>query len=155
MLKINLQKFAEDTEPVQKPEATKEPAKETASTPAQGKVWTDEYVQGLREEAKNHRLAKKAYEAKLRSLLGLKEDEEISDDRITQYQQSQSKAIEEAILKANDRLIKAEIKSLEGYDTKLVERLLDKSKLTINEDGTVTGLKEAVETLATEFPQIT
>ena len=122
--------------------------------PAQGKVWTDEYVQGLREEAKTNRLAKKNLEAKLKTLIGLKDDEDIDDAKITSYQAQKKAEVENAITKANERLILAEIKSLEGYDAKLVSRLLDKSKVTIADDGTITGIKEAVEALAIEYPQI-
>ena len=48
----------------------------------------------------------------------------------------------------------AEIKSLDGYDVKLVSRLLDRSKVTIEEDGTIKGLKEAITALEEEFPQV-
>ena len=56
--------------------------------------------------------------------------------------------------KANDRFILAEIKALDGYDTKLVSRLIDKSKLKVGDDGEVVGLKEALAELEKEFPQI-
>ena len=56
--------------------------------------------------------------------------------------------------KANERLLQAEIKSLDGYDSKLVSRLIDRSKVKITEDGAIEGLKEAVEALEAEFPQI-
>lgn len=62
--------------------------------------------------------------------------------------------IEATLQKANDRYILAEIKALDGYDTKLVSRLIDKSKLKISDDGEVTGLKEALVELEAEFPQI-
>jgi len=125
----------------------------TPPTAPQGKVWTDEYVQGLREEAKTNRLAKKSAEAKLKTLLGLKEDEDIDDAKITAYQASLTKAQNDAIAKANARLITADIKSLEGYNAKLVEALIDKSKVTIADDGT-TNVKELVAALEVEFPQI-
>lgn len=121
---------------------------------ASGKVWTDEYVTGLREEAKTYRLGKKAVESKLRSLLGLKDDDVIDDNAIATYQLSQQQLVSNAMVKANERLISAEIKTLEGYDSKLVERLLDKSKIEIKEDGSIIGLKDAVEALAVEFPLI-
>jgi len=136
---------------------TTPPAQQTtppAPPTPQGKVWTDEYVQGLREEAKTNRLAKKNLETKVKSLIGLKDDEEIDDAKINTYQANLTKAQSEAIAKANARLLTAEIKQLEGYDSKLIERLLDKSKVTITEDGEVTGLKEAVEALEVEFPLI-
>ena len=121
---------------------------------AQGKVWTDEYVQGLREEAKDNRIKAKGYESKLRKAIGLSDDEELNDDKITAYQDKLKRDYEAAISKADDRLIQAEIKSLEGYDTKLVAKLLDKSDVKIADDGTVTGITEALAKLEAEFPQV-
>jgi hypothetical protein len=117
-------------------------------------VWTDEYVSGLRAEAKEHRLAKKQYETHLRSLLGLTADDEISDSRVTAWQKEQQQASKDALSKANARLLDAEIKGLDGYDKKLVSKLIDRSVITIEEDGTVKGLTEQLEALATEFPAI-
>lgn len=132
------------------------PATTPATPPAAptGKTFSEDYVQTLREEAKTNRIAKKAAEAKLKTLLGLKDDEDIDDAKITAFQAKHQVELSTALQKANARLISAEIKSLEGYDAKLVERLLDKSKLNISDDGTVTGLKEAVAELEKEFPQI-
>lgn len=118
------------------------------------KVYPHTYVKSLRDENKDLRLKGKAAEAKLKTLLGLKDDEDIDDAKITAYQNNLTKAQNDAIAKANARLITAEIKSQDGYDVKLVERLLDKSKLTIGDDGSVTGLKEALTALEAEFPQI-
>jgi hypothetical protein len=119
-----------------------------------GKVFTEEYVLSLREESKSHRLGRKQRETQLRTILGLKEEDEITDAAITAYTQSVESKIQTATAKANDRLILAAIRGVEGYDTKLVERLIDRTKLTITEDGEVTGIKEAVEALEKEFPQI-
>jgi len=127
----------------------------TPQTPAaQGKTFTEEYVVSLREEAKSNRLAKKNLEAKLRNLIGLKEDEDIDDAKITSYQAKILQDNATAITTANNRLIQAEIKNLEGYDTKLVSKLLDKSEVKIADDGTVTGIKEALAKLELEFPQV-
>lgn len=135
-------------EPV-KPEPKVEPKQEP-----EGKMFSEDYVKGLRDENKTYRLAKKELEAKLKALIGLKDEEDIDDAKIESYKTTTQAELTAAIAKANDRLILAEIKSLEGYDPKLVARLLDKSKVTIAEDGTVTGLKEAVAELEKEFPQI-
>ena len=145
--KIPLQFFAEG-EPTANP-----PANPTATVP-QGKVWTDEYVQGLREENKQRRLAEKTANTRIKTLLGLKEEEEIDDAKITAFQTNQSAKITAAEQNANAKLLLAEIKSMYGYDTQLVLRLVDKSKVTIDADGNITGLQEAVEALAIEFPQI-
>lgn len=125
----------------------------TPPAPA-GKTFSEEYVQALREEAKGHRLEKKAAQDKLRFIMGLTPDDEISDAKIAEFQQKQAGAITAALEKANARLIAAEIRSLDGYDTKLAERLIDKSKITVADDGTVTGIKEQMAELEKDFPAI-
>lgn len=134
--------------------ATGSPAAIPAPAAAQGKVWTDEYVTSLREEAKENRLARKASEAKLRAVMGLKDGEDATDERIAAYVASRENALKEALSKANDRLITAEIRGMDGYNPKLVERLLDRSKIKVADDGTVTGVKEALEALEKDFPEI-
>lgn len=126
-----------------------------------GKTFSEDYVKTVREEAKENRIARKAAEqeviaikAKFKSLIGLKDTDDLNDDALTKYQSRQAEQLTVAMQKSNARLIQAEIKSLNGYDTKLVDRLLDKSKIKIDDDGNITGLKEAVEALAVEFPQI-
>ena len=37
---------------------------------------------------------------------------------------------------------------------KLANKLLDKSKITIDDDGNITGLQEALKELEKEFPEI-
>jgi len=150
-IRMNLQMFAEG-------DPTPEP---TPAPSPQGKTFSEDYVKTIREEAKENRIARKAAEAevlstkaKFKALIGLKDDEDIDDVKISAYQASQQKALETALTKANARLITAEIKSLEGYDPKLVERLIDKSKIVIDDEGKITGLKEAVTALETEFPAI-
>lgn len=130
-------------------------------TKVTGKTFSEDYVKTVREEAKENRLARKAAEAeviavkaKFKTLIGLKDTDELDDSKITAYQSAQEQKLTTALQKANERLLQAEIKSLEGYDAKLVDRLLDKSKVTIAEDGTITGLAEAVTALETEFPSI-
>jgi len=143
MVKINLQRFAEADG-------------EEDATPKQklGKVWTDDYVAQLREEAKNHRIAKKQYESMLRKIMSLKDDEEINEDKVKRYTESQNAILNANVTKANQRLIAAEIKGLAGYDQKLVDRLIDRTKLSVAEDGSVVGLADAMKLLEAEFPQV-
>ena len=157
---MNLQLFADGDEdetgtgaPI-KPEAPPAQPQKQFSPQPQGKTFSEDYVQALREEAKGNRIAKKNLESKLRDLIGLKPDEDLSDDRINGFKTAQDSAVANALRTANDRLLKAEIKSLEGYDSKLLERLLDKTKITIEDDGTVVGLKEAAAEIEQEFPQV-
>lgn len=131
------------------------PAANPAPAPAaQGKIWTDEYVQALRDEAKNNRLQKRAYESHLRTLMGLKEGEDIDDSKVAQYKASIDKASADVLTKANERLILAELRGMTEYNTKLAEKLVDRSKINVAEDGTVTGVAEALTALALEFPEI-
>lgn len=124
-----------------------------AESKASGKLFSEDYVVQLREEAKNTRLAKKRVEDFARKALGLKEDEELNEEKITTFNAKQ----QEVINKANARLIAAEIRSFgNDYDVKLVERLIgaDSTGIEILDDGSVNGVKERIEALAVEFPQL-
>lgn len=151
---LNIQHHAEGDPPVVPPVTPPVVPPVTPPPSPQGKVWTDEYVSGLRSEAAGHRTEKQKYQAHVRTLMGLAPDVEINETMITNFQKEQTQAAKKTLETANARLLSAEIKSLQGYDAKLVERLLDKSKITIGEDGTITGLTEAVTALETEFPAI-
>jgi len=139
-----------DPAPATAPTAPSTPA----TAPATGKVWTDDYVQQLRDEAKNHRLGKKTAETLLRKVLGLKDEEDIDETKITAYQTKQQQAIADAASKANARVIAAEIKLMADYDPKLLARLVDHSKISVDDAGNVTGLKEQLPALEAEFPAI-
>ena len=125
------------------------------------KLFSEDYVKTIREEAKENRLARKAAEEerdrlalKFKDIIGLNPEDALKDESITLYKENLTKNMNAALEKANERLLQAEIKSLDGYDVKLVSRLLDRSKVMIEEDGTVKGLKEAITALEEEFPQI-
>lgn len=147
MLKpMNLQLFAEPGDSV----PTSEPAL------AAGKTYSEDYVYALRGESANYRTRAKSYEGALRTVLGLKDGEELGDlnARLSAYQQNQTKQQSAALEAANKRLIGAEMRTLEGYDHKLLEKLIDLSNVKVSEDGTVTGLKEAAEAAAKDFPAV-
>lgn len=149
MLKpMNLQLFAEPAN------EERDPAKDTP--PATGKTYTEDYVSALRGESANYRTHAKSYEGALRTVLGLKDGEELGDlnARLSAYQQNQTKQQSAALEAANKRLIGAEMRALEGYDHKLLEKLIDLSNVKVAEDGTVTGLKEAAEAAAKDFPAV-
>jgi hypothetical protein len=133
----------------------------TEVTNPTGKVFSEDYVKTIREEAKENRLARKAaeqqYEAitlKVKELIGLKPEDQLKEEHFATYKQKMESEKAEMLTKANEKLLQAEIKILDGYDGKLVSRLLDRSKVTIADDGTITGLKEALTALEEEFPQI-
>jgi len=148
MLKPNIQLFAEEAEP--------KPAEPTHTPTPTGKTFTEDYVLNLREESKNYRISAKTNEAALRSVLGLKDGEEIGDvhERIAVMQKDRENAINDALSTANKRLISAEIRALDGYDHKLLAKVIDMSNVKVDENGDVTGLKEAVEAAAKEFPAV-
>jgi len=147
-------------------DAIVEPIQATIQTipvanPPQGKTFSEDYVHTIREEAKENRLARKAAEdankanmAKFKTLLGLTEEDKLDDAKIAEYKANQESKEAAVMQKANNRLIEAEIKSLDGYDSKLIMRLLDRSKIEIDDEGKSIGLQEAVEALAVEFPSV-
>lgn len=94
----------------------------------------------------------KAYGDALRRLLGVPEGEELGglEERVTAFE----KAMEAKFQAARDQVISAELKALSGYNTKLLDRLLDRSKLTVDDNGKVVGLEEAVKQIETEFPEV-
>lgn len=150
-LQLNLRTF--DGEPPATPPATPPAVPPATPAPPAGRTYSEDYVKDLREEAKSHRMTAKQYETRLRTLLGVKEGD-ITDEHVSAFQTNQTKANADALAKANDRLISAEIRLLEGYNHKLLEKLIDRSKVTVSDTGEVTGLKEAAEELLKEFPEL-
>lgn len=92
------------------------------------------------------------YEAAFRKLFGIAEDEEIGDldDRISTFSAEREKLLEAA----KNKVIDAGISSLEGYNGKLLARLIDRTKITVDENGNITGLAEAAKAVAEEFPDV-
>lgn len=92
------------------------------------------------------------YENVLRGLLGLQQNESLDnlDERTKSYKDN----LESKNLQLNEKLIKAELKGLKGYDTKLLAKVLDYSGIKVADDGTVTGLAEAVAIAEKEYPAV-
>lgn len=121
------------------------------------RLFSEDYVKALRSEAAENRVKAKNLEKKLKSILGIKEDEVIEDwdTLITTYQTNLQKAQQEQLEKVKELLFQAELKKLENqYNLKLVNKLLDKSKIQINDDGNITGLQEALKELEKDFPEV-
>jgi len=143
-LKPNIQFFAEGDPPADPPAAA--PVEPVGDN---GKTYSADYVSALRRESAGHRSRANTVEKAVRTAFALKDNEDVGDlsERLT--------AREAAILeKSNSRLIAAEMKGLEGYDIKLLDKLIDHSKITVDENGDVKGMKEAVEACAKEYPQV-
>ena len=94
----------------------------------------------------------KVYADALRKLLNVPEDEELGDleERIGRFEEKAAAALSAA----RNQVIDAELKALQGYDTKLLDRLLDRSKLTIGDDGRVSGLEKELKQIEAEFPAV-
>lgn len=117
-------------------------------------VFSADYVKALRTENKNHRLTAKSYETALKGILGVDDLNDL-DNKIQSFTAQQAKAISEATATANERLIKAELKAkTAGYDEKLLMKLIDMTKIAINEQGAITGIDEAIKAVEDEFPQV-
>lgn len=131
-----------------------EPA--NAQPQAGGKLFTEDFVSALRGEAAGYRTRAKSYESALRTVLGVKAEEDLGDlsARIATYQQDQQAQRDNALEAANRRLINAEIQALPGYDHKLLAKLIDLSKVTVDDTGKVSGLEEAAQAVRTEYPAV-
>ncbi|HEX7021398.1 MAG TPA: hypothetical protein VF171_00975 [Trueperaceae bacterium] len=161
--RINLQLFAEDP-PADEPPAD-DPSDGNDDPPA-AKTYDEEYVKQLRGEAAKYRKRAKELEEKMNTLpqevtgkvlkaLGLEPDPEKNFDQ--QLAEANRKA-QEATEKANERLVRAEVKSVAAdlglVDAEAAYALMDRSNVQVADDGTVDGVKEALEALAEAKPYL-
>lgn len=109
------------------------------------KAQTDSELESLKQ-------SNSEYEKALKGIFGVSDDEELGDlsQRINAY----NRDLQKKLSAADNRIIAAEIKSLSGYDTKLLAKVIDYSNIKVGEDGTVTGLDEAVKAAKEEFPAV-
>lgn len=156
------------------PESNLNPNTDPQGTGTDPEVFSREYVQTLRGENKGLRLDLKAVksekvdlENKFKKLIGLKEDEILDDSKVNTYLESRKVELENAKKELEDfkasiesekkeTKFKSAIGSLvdKGWDAKLLERLVDRSALTMDEEGVPTNLLEVAEGLAKEFPAL-
>ena len=122
---------------------------------SQGNVFSAEYVGALRSESAGHRTRAVKAEDTLRKIFGLKDGEALGDldSRLTAYQTDEQNKLNEAQSKVNERLINSALDSLEGYDNKLVKKLIERSEITVSDDGKV-DFKAALEKLEKEYPSV-
>jgi hypothetical protein len=154
---LNLQFFSEPNDP---------PANTPADPPQEPKTFSEEYVQQLRDEAAKYRTKAKNLETttqqtqqemmkKVFDMFGLEPDPNKEFEK--QLSDAQAKA-QEAEQKANDKLIRSEIKSV-GVDLNIVDPeaayvLLDKEGLRVADNGEVEGVKDALEKLIEAKPYL-
>lgn len=103
-------------------------------------------------ELKALKTANSTYEKTLKSILGVADDEELGD--IAQRVEAYNNSMQAKITAVNEKIISAELRAMQGYDTKLLAKVIDRSGITVADDGTVTGLQEAVEAAAKEYPAV-
>lgn len=94
----------------------------------------------------------KVYESALRKILGIDDSDALDDveAKIADYQNKTNAALK----RADERLISAAISNLSGYDTKLLSKIIDMDKISIDENGEVVGVAEAAAAAAKEFPAV-
>lgn len=135
----------------------------------QPKTYDETYVKQLRDEAASYRVKAKETEDRLKALeaqskelpakllkaLGLEPDPNKNWEKQVQEAQAAAQAATE---KANQRLIRAEVKvaaaALGIVDPDAALALADLSKVQVADDGTVSGVKEALEALAKAKPYL-
>lgn len=94
----------------------------------------------------------KAYESALCRIFGLKDGEELGnvEERIAELEKRNATIVENA----RKSVIEASIKALNGYDSKLLSKVIDLENVTVDDSGKVAGLEEAVKAAETEFPAV-
>jgi len=157
---FDLQLFAETQE------GSAEGAESGGDVAEQVKMYDEKYVKQLRAEAAKYRSEKKEienssnqkltdFQSNIFKALGLEPDPNKNYEK--QISEWKSKA-QEAEVKANNKLIQAEVKfvasSLGIINPDLAYKAMDMSEVKVKEDGTVTGVKEALEGLLKENPYL-
>ena len=100
------------------------------------KAQTDSELESLKQ-------SNSEYEKALKGIFGVSDDEELGDlsQRINAYNSD----LQKKLSAADNRIIAAEIKSLSGYDTKLLAKVIDYGNIKVGENGTVTDLQIKVK----------
>lgn len=162
LLRLDMQFFSEDP-PAVPPVPPIDPPTPPTDPP---KTYSETYVKELREEAAGYRVKVKQLEGnasnqqqelinKVFAALGISPDPNVEFEK---QLSTATQTAQEAKKWATDKLIQAELKSvgtsLNLIDLEAAEKLVDKSTFVVKEDGTVEGVKEALEKLALEKPYL-
>ncbi len=128
-------------------EEIKDKTEEATATENQTAVEQQPTENNPQEDAKT-----KVYENALRKIFGLSAEEELGDvdRRITELEQKN----ENIVQAAKSSIITANINAMQGYDTKLLRKVIDLSSVDVDENGNITGLEAAVKTAETEYPAV-
>ncbi|MGG4288365.1 hypothetical protein ABEW81_11265 [Priestia megaterium] len=160
LLPLNLQYFSDPS-----PEPQPEPQDPQPQDP-QPKVYDEAYVEKLRKENAKYRTKAKDLEGQTQTqqqellkqvlgVLGIDPD----PNKEFEKQLSDAQAVAQAAQqKANDKLIRAELKyvgsELGLVDVDVTYLLLDKDSLSVGDDGSVEGMKEALEQVIAAKPYL-
>lgn len=160
LLKLNLQFFADETPAGSAPDNAGTTPDETPAP----KVYNEAYVKQLREEAAGYRTRAKAAETKAETqqkevltkvfgALGINPDPNLEFEKQLSDAQLQAQAAEK---RANERLIKAEVKSIGAelgiVDVDIAYMLADKESFEVKDDGSVSGVAEALKKVVEAKP---
>lgn len=107
----------------------------------------------LNKESEKHRKQADEWQAAKKA----EEDAKLSEtEKLRKSLDEATKAQVAAIQKANDRLVRAEILAKAGkfIDADAAFLLVDRSKVTVDENGTVTGVEAALDELAKSKPHL-
>lgn len=129
--------------------------------PGGPKTYSEDYVRALRGEAAGYRTQLRQLEGVLETVkqyLGVKGDVQDWKQTLEAHKQAHQRAIEEATSKARDMLVKAEIRAqaaeLGIVDADAAAKLADLSGVKVGDDGTVEGVREALEALLEAKPYL-
>lgn len=162
LLPLNLQYFS-DPNPADPQPEPQEPQQPNEPQP---KVFDEEYVRKLRDENAKYRTKAKTLEEQtqtqqqelLKQVLGAFGIDPDPNQEIAKQLATAQSVAQEAQQKANDKLIRAELKYV-GSELGLVDMdvaymLLDKEGISVGDDGSVEGMKEALERVIATKPYL-
>ena len=124
------------------------------------KVFSADYVTSLREEAKSYRQELRSLKESLKNTLGIEPDGEF-ETKVKEFLQGKDGEVEKAkataknlLLISETKLLSTELSLVDDIDGILAEasRLEFLKDVKVNDDGTVEGLKEALESFVEKKP---
>lgn len=156
--KMNLQFFAEDPSPADSnPSAEPSETSSTASSSAEPKLFSEDYVKSLRREAAENRVKARQMKEAIEKVFGIEIEGDITEALTaikvgyeTKLADTQ-KSVRALHLNTEAAKLQAELGII---DLEAVLKLADLSDVKITEDGKVEGLKEALEAVLEAKPYL-